>query len=237
MSLFRISSTYILIFFALFHIISAKPTGSAEQSNLEGKNDILNKMSTMNDYKGWHTNAIENPHRSPEEFVPDINHLSFTLLSNTPVEPEGFTLAVFKPTLPDSSKPNSDDSTIVDALGRVLYIPQDTYTYLNHLASEISATLPETGTFRNTWRIKHPTTSRPIDRLLFKSDTDGLKETSVQGFSADKTELVSPVGKYTHLPKIMRQFFGLALEAREDYSAGNADKEMIGKVKKALGVE
>lgn len=183
----------------------------------------------IDEYKGWHSKALDNPRRSPEPFNPDIDNLSFTVLLNAQADPEGFTLAVFNPS---SSDP---DSTIVDSLGRVLLLPSTTSSHLTQLAQTIT-TLPSTDSFRNTWRVEAPTTCQPIHRLLVKQDNGGLKEISLQGLSESRTTLVTPVGDYTHLPEAMRQFFVLALEGREDFAPGQGDREMVEKVKRVLGV-
>jgi hypothetical protein len=190
-------------------------------------------MSESDSYKGWHAKALQNPHGTPHLFMPDADYLSFVLMENSQVEENGFTLAVFKPSLPDPKR--RDDTTfVVDAMGRVLYIPIDLYVHMSKLAEQTTQ-LPDTGSFRNTWRVEHPTTSRAIDRLFVKTDS-GLKETSVYGYSDTATKLQTPVDGYTDLPDVLQVLFGLALEGRSDYKSGEADKEVIDKVKKVIGV-
>lgn len=57
------------------------------------------------------------------------NHTLFT----------GFSVAFFKP------------NVAIDAMGRVLVVPQDDFDALANLAQQVSG-LPETGAFRNQWR-------------------------------------------------------------------------------------
>ncbi|KAF5359980.1 hypothetical protein D9758_007596 [Tetrapyrgos nigripes] len=168
---------------------------------------------TSTSLSGWHSRALQSPYAAASSFEPKLDNLAFTVLHSTPVEPEGFTLALFK---------QGNDAIAIDASGNVLQLSESDATGLTELAQSVN-TLPKAGGFRNTWRITQLTTSQPIERVLVK-DKDGssLKETSVQGFANDKKELKSAVGDATELPDVLYTFVGLALEAREGYERGNA---------------
>lgn len=107
------------------------------------------------------------------------------------------------------------------------------YAGVVELARRVAVELPDTGRFRNTWVIKHPATSQPIDRILVVVDGQ-LKETSVQGFVKGKKELKVPVGDISELPDVLSEVAGLALEGRTGYSRGSEDSEMVQKVKDIL---
>ncbi|KAJ7346746.1 hypothetical protein DFH08DRAFT_869202 [Mycena albidolilacea] len=173
-------------------------------------------------YMDWHSRA--KPHPSPDSFSPTRSALSFVVLRNSQVEPEGFTLALFD---------TGEEKVAVDAMGRVLLVIDKDYTGITTIARRVAVELPETGRFRNTWVIKQPATSQPIDRLLF--DVEGqLVETSVQGFVKGKKELKIPVGDISELPDVLGELAGLALEGRAGYSRGSGDSEMVRKVKNIL---
>ncbi|KAJ6590540.1 hypothetical protein DFH09DRAFT_1074156 [Mycena vulgaris] len=173
-------------------------------------------------YEDWYSRTEAHP--SPASFTPTLASLSLAVLRNTPVEPEGFTLALFDA---------GGEKVAVDAMGRVLLVPDADYTPIVDLARRMALELPETGTFRNTWVLKHAATSQPIDRLLVVVD-GGLKETSVQGFVKGKTELKTPVEDIAALPGLLNEVAGLVLEGRTGYSRGSGDTAMVQKVKDIL---
>ncbi|KAJ6571783.1 hypothetical protein B0H19DRAFT_1131192 [Mycena capillaripes] len=183
------------------------------------------KSSWTSRYAEWHSRA--KPHPSPASFYPTRAALSLAVLRNSPTEPEGFTLALFD---------TENDKVAVDAMGRVLLVEEADYIGVTTLAQRVASELPETGRFRNTWVIDHPTTSQPIDRLLIVSEGH-LTETSVQGFVKGKNELKIPVGDITELPEVLSEVIGLVLEGRTDYSRGSGDSEMVQKVKDILAGE
>ncbi|KAJ7136068.1 hypothetical protein C8R44DRAFT_609534 [Mycena epipterygia] len=173
-------------------------------------------------YEDWHSRAKAHP--SPASFKPTLAALSLAVLRNTPIEPEGFTLALF----------DADDNKVaIDAMGRILVVSDSDYAGVVELARRVAVELPDTGRFRNTWVIKHPATSQPIDRLLVVVDGQ-FKETSVQGFVKGKKELKAPVGDISELPDVLNEVAGLALEGRTGYSRGSGDSEMVQKVKDIL---
>jgi hypothetical protein len=168
-------------------------------------------FSNPNSLSGWHSRALQSPYPAASSFEPKLDSLAFAVLHSTPVEPEGFTLALFK---------EGNDAIAIDASGRVLQLSETDATGLTDLAKAVN-TLPKAGGFRNTWKIKQLTTSQPIERLLIK-DGESLKETSVQGFANGKKELASAVGDTKDLPDVLYEFVSLALEARDGYERGNA---------------
>jgi len=170
-------------------------------------------QSWSSEFEDWSSRAT--PHPDPDSFVPARSNLAHIVLRNSQVEHEGFTLAVFK------------DKVAVDAMGRVLVLSDKDFDGLSSLATKI-LDLPDTGNFRNTWRLKHLATSQPIDRILVG---DELKETSVQGFVKGLKELKEPVGDVSELPDALAELTGLVLEGRKDYQRGKEDGAMVQKVK------
>lgn len=168
-------------------------------------------------YENWRSRATSYP--SPESYVPLRDNLALIALVNSQVEPEGFTLAIFK------------DKVAVDAMGRMVVLNEADYNGITSLGTEI-LDLPDTGEFRNTWRLNHRATSQPIDRILIGPE---LKETSVQGFQKGKTDLKNPVGDIEVLPDSLAELTGLVLEGRKDYERGNEDKAIVQRMKDLVG--
>ncbi|KAF9501480.1 hypothetical protein BDN71DRAFT_1492156 [Pleurotus eryngii] len=211
-------------------------TAQSQDQSLFDDNHFSVIMSTAewsSRYADWHSRAT--PHPNPTSFEPTRSALSLAVLRNDPVHPEGFTLALFN---------GATDAIAVDAMGRVLQVSAEDYKGITSLAYEVLV-LPSTGTFRNTWALKRPATSQPIDRILVAvkggGDPEGgveLKETSVQGFSKQLTmELKRPLTDegITHLPSSLSELAGLVLEAREGFVPGDEDRQMVTKVKDVLG--
>lgn len=167
---------------------------------------------------GWHSRA--QPFTGT--FEPTRDALVLASIHSTPVNPEGFTLALFTPNI------------AVDARGAALTLEQADFDALKSLSNRAvdPAEVPSPGTFRNQWAIAHPITSRPIDRLLVKN-SEGFAEVSVSGYEQGKTTLRAPVGEITELPAVLYDVFGLILEARED-GPGEANADLVGKVKELL---
>jgi hypothetical protein len=179
-------------------------------------------MTWSSKYEGWHTRAQLHP--DPSSFDPTREALQFTALYNAPVESEGFTLAVFQ---------FDSELVAVDAMGKILTIDRDDAEGLVGLASATTL-LPKTGSFRNQWRIQHPISSRPIDRILVQVKGE-LMETSVYGFSKEQRKLENTVEGITELPDSLYELIGLVREAREVYKRGEGDQEVIRRVKDVLG--
>ncbi|KAI0709383.1 hypothetical protein C8Q76DRAFT_786155 [Earliella scabrosa] len=170
--------------------------------------------------EGWYSRAT--PHPSAPDFTPTKDELVFAVLLNAQADPEGFTLAVFRPDI------------AVDARGRVLQLQPQDFSSLTSLAEETTR-LPETGSFMNAWRVDHPVTSRPIDQLFYKTESGEYKQTSVQGWSPDRKQLKSPVGDYQELPPLLQELFGYVQEARTDYERGREENPaLLEKVKELV---
>ncbi|CAA7269397.1 unnamed protein product [Cyclocybe aegerita] len=164
------------------------------------------------------------------DFTPTRSALQLAVLRNSPVEPEGFTLALFSPL------------TAIDAKGHVYTLQQGDYEGILAIAERVKL-LPNTGGFRNTWRVLHDTTSKPIDRVLSPKtalgdapSSEGYEaeyvETSVYGFDKTRRQLKEPVDEYTELPDELWELTGLAWEARE--TSGERDELALQKVRAVL---
>ncbi|XP_006460608.1 hypothetical protein AGABI2DRAFT_192262 [Agaricus bisporus var. bisporus H97] len=182
-------------------------------------------MSIPSSLTGWHSRAT--PY--PDNFTPTRSTLKLAVLRNSPVEPEGFTLALF----------STPAKIAVDAAGKVLTVRDDDFSNLLALAGSLKD-LPDANNFRNTWVVAQPMTSRPIDRILVPVDPEdgsgnrpGYKETSVQGHDGVKTELRRPVGDMQDLPPSLMNLVSSVLEARE--KDGDRDVGTINRVKAVLG--
>jgi hypothetical protein len=176
----------------------------------------LPKSTTTASAAGWHARALEHAKTATggaAAYVPKQEDLVVSVLINSPVEPEGFTMALFK------------HSHVVDASGRVLNIASSDYETLTALVDKVKE-LPSTGSFGGQWRVKHARTSYPIDRILIP----GHAEVGVYGWSKDADELEEETQGYTHLPKELQTFVGLAKEAREGYTRGHRDEAVVSKV-------
>jgi hypothetical protein len=175
---------------------------------------------------GWHARATPLSGSERTSFEPSLSALVFASIHSTPVNPEGFTLALFTPDL------------AVDARGALLRLTPDDFSALSDLARMAvnPNEVPETGTFRNQWAIAHPITSRPIDRLLVPSYGDiagEFKEVQVSGYQKGRTRLRAPVGEKTELPDVLHELFGLIQEGSED-GPGEPDETLVGRVKVLL---
>ena len=161
--------------------------------------------------------------RNPESWQPKRQDLVFAVVRNTKVEHRGLTLALFGPNIG------------VDASGNVLALKEDDFSALSSLASQ-TLELPRTGNFRNTWIIRRPTTSQPIERLLASTSESSVAETSVQGYNDQgEFELDKPVGEITVLPPLLQNLFGLILKARADYDPQRRDEAVLKKVLDVVG--
>lgn len=171
------------------------------------------------DFAGWRARATTLP--DPASFKATPDNLVFAALYSVPVDPEGFTLALFSP------------NVAVDASGALLRVEHGDFDGLVKLAHAVNE-LPDTGEFRNQWRVRQPITSRPIDRIFVKSGA-GVRETSVYGWAKETTVLEEPVGTTNTLPGPLYQLVGLVREAREGYEKGREDRAVIDRVKALLG--
>jgi len=213
---------------------------SLQTSAAETEQTLVDFLSVMSEghwaskYSDWFTRTSALP--NPGSFHPTRSALTLAVLRNTRVEPDGFTMALFKA----SSLPYSDDpgvgGIVVDAMGRVLVVTKYDYAGLARLAQSI-VPLPSTGRFRNTWVLDQPRTEQPIERMLVAvAGSSEIKETCVQGFSKEMTRLKYTVDEgVTELPPSLAELVGVVLEARAGYIRGDKDSNMISHVKSLLG--
>ena len=176
--------------------------------------------SWSSSYSGWHTRAT--PYPSPDTFAPTREGLAFASLYHAPANPDGFSIALFRP------------NVAVDAKGDILVVTQDDFVGLEQLAKQ-TLDLPHTDLPMNTWRVKQRRTDMPIHRLHVPRSSDEIVETGVQGFEKGKKELKEPVSGINELPEVLHEIIGLVVEGREGYERGKANEEVIGKVKAVLG--
>lgn len=206
--LFAILCGFALLF--LYHRSSSPPSMSSTTESTAAWSSNL---------AGWRKRATAVADGS---LHPSEDKLVFAAIYSTPVDPAGFTLALFEP------------DTAVDAAGHVLTLLREDFDGLKALAHAV-ARLPETGEFQNQWRVKWPMTSRPIDRVLVKTP-EGIKETSVYGWAKGHTELEEKVGDVEVLPAPLYEFVGVAREGREGVDEhGRENKALVQQVKKLLG--
>jgi hypothetical protein len=163
--------------------------------------------------------------RNPESWQPERKGLVFAVIRNAQVEHHALTLALFRPNIG------------VDASGTVLALKEDDFSTLSSLASQ-TLDLPQTDNFRNTWIIRRPTTSQPIERLFVPTSDSEVAETSVQGYNdKGEFELKRPVGEITVLPPLLQDLFGLILKARADYDRQHRNEAVLNKVLDVVGNE
>ncbi|KAG6890141.1 hypothetical protein C0995_011434 [Termitomyces sp. Mi166 len=178
----------------------------------------------------WHSRSQSLSQTIIPTFTPSFDTLSLAVLLNAPAENSGFTLALF-------SQPTEDGSgtrvVAVDALGHELVVADQDATGILELARK-ALSLPPTGGFRNTWIVRHPTTSQPIHRLFIFPEQPGSNpyQISVQGFTKDSRALQRPVQGIDELPEVLWELVGLVLEAREGANLGTSrDEVSLGKVR------
>ncbi|KAF9476869.1 hypothetical protein BDN70DRAFT_881861 [Pholiota conissans] len=180
-------------------------------------------------YSGYLQRA--QPYPNPHSYTPEHKLLKLLGLRNAPTEPEGLSLVIFS------------DRVAIDTKGNIAILAQADYDGLTRLAETVQ-TLPETGSFRNQWRVRHDITSRPVDRVLYAASSplsdrpaenyrEEFKETSVYGFDKQKVQLQKPVEGYQTLPAALWELTGLVLEARE--TPGPKDEVVLQRVREILG--
>ncbi|KAI0780752.1 hypothetical protein BD413DRAFT_10898 [Trametes elegans] len=161
--------------------------------------------------KGWYRRAHE-PFGKPH-FAPTLDQLVLVALSSTPVEPDGFTAALFRPNF------------VVDSHGQLLQVQENDFRELTELSVQANA-LPDTGASGNTWRVASETTESTIDKLYINV-SGTVKETSVQGWSLNKTKLAVAVAGHEELPPVLQKLVQYIREARPE----DVNKELIAQVK------
>lgn len=116
-------------------------------------------------------------------------------------------------------------SSVVDASGRVYTMAQDDFAAFEETIEAVKA-LPHADGFRGQWRVSHPRTSYPIDRILIPHEP----ERGVYGWDKHMTSLEQDTKGYTHLPDEMQRLVGWAREARTGYVRGTRDESVIEQV-------
>ncbi|QRV92449.1 hypothetical protein RhiJN_20467 [Ceratobasidium sp. AG-Ba] len=197
------------ILLALFALSSSTPP-SPHLSNLR-----------MTVPTGWHSRA--QPHPDGSAYDVKKENAVFGMMRSTRVEPEGFTVALFKP------------NVAVDAMGRVLVLTKEDFSALSSLAAE-TATLPNTGSFRNQWRVKHDRTDYPIEQL-YVATSNGLHTIGVYGHDGQTTTLKPPVGNIANLPAPLNSIITVAKEGRNGFERGTENTEVVSKVKAVFNTE
>ncbi|KAH9486171.1 hypothetical protein JR316_0000235 [Psilocybe cubensis] len=166
---------------------------------------------------------------------PPRKDIALIALLNAPVEQNGVSLVLFT------------DHTLLSASGAYYKLTADDYTALHALARDIThggvLPVPE-DSFRNTWRVRHERTGRPIDRFLVPKRTLSevpeqeyereFDEVSVYGWDREKRELQTPVGAYTELPDQLYEAGAVVAEARVG-ADGQRNEDTLKKVRGILG--
>jgi hypothetical protein len=116
-------------------------------------------------------------------------------------------------------------SSVVDASGRI-YTLSDEDLMAFEATIEVVKALPRTDGSWSQWRVSHPETCYPIDRILIP----GEAESSVYGWSKDTTVLETTTKGYTNLPDELQRLVGWAREARAGWYSSSRDEAVIQKV-------
>ncbi|CDO72853.1 hypothetical protein BN946_scf185002.g38 [Trametes cinnabarina] len=208
-------------FIGAYFLFFRSPSFRSSSTNRFGEDYFAMSLPSA---KGWHARAHMHP--SSATFVPSRGKLVFAVLLNAPADPEGFTVALFRP------------DVAVDARGRILQVQPDDFAALADLAEQVNR-LPETGSFMTAWRVAHDRTDQPIDRLFVPvPGGKEIKQTSVQGWHPEKKKLKTPVADYTELPAVLHKLLGDIKEARTDYQRGQEEnKDLIDQIKALVQFE
>ncbi|KAF5321820.1 hypothetical protein D9619_002182 [Psilocybe cf. subviscida] len=218
------ATVYLLVPYSVLGPYLTTPTTTQDHK----QNMSQSQAQWTSPYTGYLQRAT--PHPSPSTYEIKRSALTFAALLNAPVDPDGFSLALFA------------DRVAVSHLGHLYTLQQADYDGLLGLAAAVAA-LPPAGGFRNQWRTKNQRTSRPIDRLLrpckeladtpAEDYTQEFTETSVYGFDKHERGLSEPVGEHTELPGSLWELVGLVQEAKE--GDGPKDESVLQSVRSALG--
>ncbi|KAF8985823.1 hypothetical protein BDQ17DRAFT_1493616 [Cyathus striatus] len=156
--------------------------------------------------------------------------LKLAVLRNTPVETEGFTLALFAPNI------------AVSYFSTIHKLHPNNFTHILNLTVQTS-TLPTPNRPFNIWAIDQPHTSQPIDRVLVPLGTldpkpkkmyvEEYREVSVQSYKKGKTALKKEFGGYTELRSVLHDLMAVVLEAWK--GKREKDDEVIMRVKGLFG--
>jgi len=174
---------------------------------------LLKAKMSYNSATGWRERAT-----TGEQFKPTAESLEFAVRHATPVDPDGFTVALFKP------------NRAVDAQGRALTLEQADFDALVSVASAVAA-LPQT--FQ--WRVYSDRTSRPIDYITLK-DGDAQRSVGVYNWNEQTRTLEQSTEGFTDLPDPIQNILKLASEAAQDgRPERGSDPGLVREVKDILG--
>jgi len=164
--------------------------------------------------EGWHARATHTP---ATDFNPKQSDLVLSVLVNSQVEPDGFTLSLLHPNL------------AVDASGKLLVLSAADFAAFEAQVHAVTAHVEPTGEFMGQWRVKQARTGYPIDRVLIPGDA----ERAVYGWAKSNVELKleGETKGRTTLPKELQVLVGWAKEARDGYVRGHKDDTVISKVR------
>ncbi|KAF8583580.1 hypothetical protein K439DRAFT_1390347 [Ramaria rubella] len=169
-------------------------------------------------HSGWYKNS----QLSTDLFTPTREGLIFGHILNSPATHWMFICAFFTP------------NVAVDSMGRILLVPKEHFDAIAGLALQ-TVDLPDTVSFRNTWRVKHDRSDQNIRSLLVKmKDEEKMRTTSVYGYEKGNEMLENEVQGMTTLPPVLMELFGLLEEAKQGYEKGKEDTGLIGTVKALL---
>jgi len=108
--------------------------------------------------EGWHARATRAS--SAADFAPNPSDLVLTVLLNSPAEPDGFTMALLRPNL------------ALDASGHLLLLRPGDFAAFEDAVEAVRERVPHTSAFMGQWRVKQPTTCRPIDRVFIGGEEE-----------------------------------------------------------------
>ncbi|KAB5590691.1 hypothetical protein CTheo_5862 [Ceratobasidium theobromae] len=168
---------------------------------------------------GWHSRST--PHQDGPAYDIRKENLVLGMARNSKVEPEGFSVAFFKP------------NVAVDAMGRVLVVPESDWTAIVNLATQ-TLSLPTTGEWMNQWRVKHDRTCYPIDQLCVAKPDGRLHVISVYGHDGQTTQLQPPVHGRNNLPDSINTLISYAKEGREGFELGEENTQVTDRIKPIL---
>lgn len=171
---------------------------------------------------GWHLRAKPHPDGAAYEIKKE--NLVFAMKINAMLDPDGLTVALFKPNL------------AIDAVGRVFTLSEPDWSALANLAAQAAA-LPKANP-NGLWEIRDYVSCLPMDHIYIATPS-GLQVVSVLGYHPRKTLLFPNVGGFTRLPEPLQMLIGYGREGWEDsegierYGDGY-DNEVTYKVKAIL---
>ena len=178
------------------------------------------------------------PYPDPANFKPPRSSLKFIVLRNAQAEPNGFTLAIFS----SDGTSATDKTYATDSVGAVYTLQAEDAAKIQALSDKVAhGKGDEAPTY---WTLKSRISCRPIEKLLFPKDAQGVSDTpaadrdtefveiSVYGFNYVETKLREPTddGRET-LPENVWELTAVALEARKTREGAKASEDVLTMVK------